>query len=268
LVFISTLLAARTLASMSSQTVRRVTLETCHNFRDMGGYHTMTGRTVAVGRLYRADTLHRLTPADLQTIVDLGIQTVIDLRSRSELDQHGRVEVGEHDIAYHHLPMLDEVAGVDRPAPSLAADPPATLGEAYTRMLDVGTPAIAQAVRILAQGDTAPAVFHCMAGKDRTGILAAVVLGALDVPDDEIVADYVLTEETREARNAFLADHDPDYLVYLETLPSYALETKAESMREFLLRLRSEHGSIRSYLATNGVDAATVDRLAEALLSS
>jgi protein-tyrosine phosphatase len=253
---------------MSSQTARRVTLETCHNFRDMGGYHTKTGRTVAWGRLYRADTLHRLTPADLQTIVDLGIRTVIDLRSYNELDQHGRIEAGEHEIAYHHLSMLDEVAGADRPAPSLSDDPPASLGEAYTRTLDVGTPAIAQAVRLLADGGGAPAVFHCMAGKDRTGILAAVVLGALDVPDDEIVADYVLTEETREARDAFLATHDPDYLVYLKTLPSYALETKAESMREFLLSMRSEHGSMRSFLAANGVGAATVDRLAGALLSS
>jgi protein-tyrosine phosphatase len=252
---------------MSSQTDRRVTLETCQNFRDMGGYHTTTGRTVAWGRLYRADTLHRLNPADLQTIVDLGIRTVIDLRSHSELDQHGQIQVGDNEIAYHHLSMLDEVAGTERTEPAPTAEPPATLGEAYTRMLGVGTPAIAKAVRLLADPTAVPAVFHCMAGKDRTGILAAVVLGALDVPDDEIVADYVLTEDTREARNAFLAVHDPDYLVYLQTLPSYALETKAESMREFLLTTRSAHGSMRAFLAVNGVDGATVDRLAEAVLT-
>jgi protein-tyrosine phosphatase len=252
---------------MTSQATRRISLETCQNFRDMGGYRTASGRELAWGRLYRADTLHRLTPADLAAIAGLGVTTVIDLRGRSEVEQHGRIQAGDHAIAYHHLPMLDEVAGADRPTLSLADDPPSDLGQVYVRMLAEGTPAITRAVRALAVPGALPAVFHCMAGKDRTGILAAVILAALDVPDDQIVADYVLTAEIREARNAFLAEHDPEYLVHLDSLPAFALETKAESMETFLAHVRHEHGSMRAYLGDSGVDAETVDRLADALLT-
>jgi protein-tyrosine phosphatase len=244
-----------------------VLLETCQNFRDLGGYPTSTGRTVAWGRLYRSDTLHRLNAADLAAIVDLGVRSVIDLRARGELEKHGRIEVADHAIAYHHLPMLDEVAGDDGPSRPLPVQPVSDLGEAYVRMLGEGTTAIARAVRLLAQPDGLPAVFHCMAGKDRTGILAAVILGALDVPDDEIVADYVLTAEVKEARTVYLRVHDPDYLVHLESLPSYALETKAESMEAFLAHVRHRHGSMRGFLAEIGVDGPTVDRLAGALLN-
>jgi protein-tyrosine phosphatase len=241
-----------------------VLLETCQNFRDLGGYATSGGRTVAWGRLYRADTLHRLSAADLDAIVALDVRTVIDLRGHGELERHGRIHVGDHDIAYHHLPMLDEVAGEDRrPSPP---EPVADLGEAYVRMLGEGTPTIAQSVRLLARPDALPAVFHCMAGKDRTGILAAVILGALEVPDDEIVADYVLTADVREARTAYLAVHDPDYLLHLQSLPPYALETKAASMESFLAHVRRQYGSMRGFLSEVGVDGVTVDRLAEALL--
>ena len=232
----------------------------------MGGYRTADGHTTAWGRLYRSDTLHRLTPADLAAIVALNVRTVIDLRRQSELEQHGQIEVGDHDIAYHHLPMLDEVAGQERPIPPVGAEAPSDLGEAYIRMLGEGTPAVIKALRLLAQPSSAPAVFHCMAGKDRTGILAAVILGALDVPDEEIVADYAITEEIREARDAFLAEHDPDYLVYLGTLPPYALETKRESMEMFLSHVRREHGSMRAFLADRGVGADVLDGLAAALL--
>jgi protein-tyrosine phosphatase len=109
-------------------------------------------------------------------------------------------------------------------------------------------------------------VFHCTAGKDRTGILAAVVLGALGVGDDDIVADYMLTGETRAARDAFLQTHDPDYYAFLQRLPVGFREMDAEAIPTMLAWIRSEHGTVTEFLRTGGVDEPTLTALRANLL--
>jgi len=245
---------------------RRVTLETCQNFRDLGGYETSDGRTVRWNRLYRADTLHRLTPADMATLVDLGLRTVIDLRASDELERHGRVRVAEHDIAYHHLAMIDEVMGPGRPVLLSPDEEPPPAGVFYLRMLEHARPVVRTALGLLAGPDSLPAVFHCTAGKDRTGILAAVVLGLLGVPEATIVADYVATEEARAEREAFLAVHDPEYLARLEAMPAASRDARAETMHLFLDGLAEQHGSADALAAWIGVGDDVVGRLRGALL--
>ena len=246
---------------------RLVRLETCHNFRDLGGYPTADGRTLAWGRLYRADTLQRLTADDLDTVLRLDIRTVIDLRAHNELERHGRLTTQGHEISYHHLPMIDEVMGPDRPPAPERRELPDDLGAFYVQMLEGATSAVTSALAILAAPAALPAVFHCMAGKDRTGILAAVVLGLLGVADEDIVEDYVLTEQCRADRDAFLAEHDPEYLAYLDTLPTFARETRADSMWVFLGHVRERYGSISGFFDSAGLDRFVVEGLRQALLS-
>ena len=251
---------------MTSEGRRVVLLETCQNFRDIGGYGTADGRRVAWGRLYRADTLHRLSPADLEALVRLDIRTVVDLRARNEVERHGRLTAHGHDITYHHMPMLDRVMGPDRPPEAPHDEVPTDLGAFYIRMLDEGRTAIAGALRIMSEPGATPAVFHCMAGKDRTGILAAVVLGCLGVPDEDIVHDYVLTEAQRAVRDAYLAEHDPEYLAYLDSLPPFARETRPETMWSFLNHVGDVSGSMSGYLEHTGVGSDVVAALRDALL--
>lgn len=243
---------------------RRVELETCQNFRDLGGYTTRDGRRLAWGRLFRADTLHRMTAADLEVMARLEIRTVIDLRASDEVERHGRITVGTRELTYHHLPMLDRVS--EEPPTEAPAAPLTDLGSFYIRTLGEAGEVVAQAVELLSRPEALPAVFHCMAGKDRTGILAAAVLGCLGVDDEQIVFDYVLTEEGREARSAFLSVHDPEYLAYLDALPPAAMETRAESMQVLLDHVRDEYGSMDSCLRHLGVGAEAIGRLADALL--
>jgi protein-tyrosine phosphatase len=246
-------------------TDRRIALEAGFNFRDLGGHETADGRRVRSGVLYRADTLHRLTAADLDVLRRLGLRTVIDLRTRTELERFGRAGLTDDEVAHHHLPMVDEVRSPEARAQE-DAPTPAERGGLYLRMLEGGGPAVAESLRVLTGAGALPAVFHCTAGKDRTGVLAAVVLGQLGVPDEAIAEDYALTEESVEATRAWLEANDRGFATTRATYPTWIWEAPAETMLAFLADVRANHGSITDLLLGLGLTPATLDALATALL--
>jgi protein-tyrosine phosphatase len=253
---------------MATFTERLVPFETCFNFRDLGGYETADGRMVRWKTLYRADTLHRLDGAEADALHRLGLRSIIDLRSRHELEDHGRFRhVRGPDLTVHHLPMIDEVGGPNRTMPERPpGEPPRSLGEAYISMLDRGRGAIGRAVTLLARPGALPAVFHCTAGKDRTGVLAAIVLAAVGVRDDDIVHDYMLTTESRDARDAYLRVHEPEYYAFLANLPESIRDMHVDAMPTLLGWVRAEYGSVSGFLLGNGVDEGSLAHLEDALL--
>jgi protein-tyrosine phosphatase len=246
---------------------RLVRFDTCFNFRDLGGYETDDGRRVRWKTLYRADTLHRLDGPDIDLLLDLGLRSIIDLRSQHELNDHGRFR---HDggVAVHHLPMIDVVGGPTRLVEAAPDAPPRSVGEGYVSMADEGRRAIGRAVALLARPDALPAVFHCTAGKDRTGILAAIVLSAVGVRDEAIVDDYMLTGESRSARNAYLQLNEPDYYAFLTSLPSAVREMHADAIPTLLAWMRARHGSATGFLLANGVDEDSLAALKANLLEA
>jgi hypothetical protein len=140
------------------------------------------------------------------------------------------------------------------------------VGEGYVSMADEGGWAIGRAVGLLARPDALPAVFHCTAGKDRTGILAAIVLSAVGVRDEDIVDDYMLTGESRAARNAFLQLNEPDYYAFLASLPTALRQMHADAIPTLLAWTRARHGSAAGFLLANGVDEDSVAALKANLL--
>jgi protein-tyrosine phosphatase len=244
---------------------RLVRFDTCFNFRDLGGYETDDSRRVRWRTLYRADTLHRLDGVDIDLLLGLGLRSIIDLRSQHERDDHGRFR---HDgaIPVHHLPMIDVVGGPTRPVTPAPGRPPRSVGEGYVSMADEGGRVIGSAVALLARPGALPAVFHCTAGKDRTGILAAIVLSAVGVRDEDIVDDYMLTGESRAARNAYLQVNEPDYYAFLASLPDAAREMHADAIPTLLAWMRARHGSATGFLLANGVDEDSLAALKANLL--
>ena len=117
----------------------------------------------------------------------LGIRTVLDLRSGGELEQN-RFDVDAHPVSFHHLPFIQTI-----PDPEEFDRRPDLLQSQYLEMLDTSGDQIVAALRVLASPDALPAVFHCTAGKDRTGLLSAIVLSLVGVPDETVVADYALS---------------------------------------------------------------------------
>src|SRR5216117_3048521 len=144
---------------------RVVDLEGCLNFRDLGGYPTGDGRAVRWRQVYRSDALHHLTPADVARVRDeLRIAAVLDLRSTAELRGEGRGPLAREPLAFHHLPLFDGREARPESWPAIA-----TLADRYFLLAETAQAPIARLLAILAEAG-GPVVYHCAAGKDRTGV--------------------------------------------------------------------------------------------------
>lgn len=244
---------------------RNVELHGVYNFRDLGGYPTHDGRSVRWRTLFRADGLGRLTAGDLETLRPIALKTVVDLRRAHELDERGRFPVESYPVAFHHLPVMDTTW--DREL-ARAENLPATefLHRAYTAMLDEGAPRFADAFRVLAGPDALPAVFHCAAGKDRTGLLAALVLGALGIEAPDIVADYALTQATMERFVERIRSESTEGASLIDAAPQVFFAAEPAAMTRVLDDLERDHGSVRGFVQAIGVEADVLDRLEDLLL--
>lgn len=249
---------------------REVKLEGGVNFRDIGGYPAKNGRTVQWGKIYRSGSLYELTERDWQQIDALGIKLMCDLRSNEEVEaEPDRVLDG---VAYVHTPIQTETSTMDRMR-SMFVDRRKLknfMPMVYTRLIiDNHAMILGDTIRRLADEDNLPAVVHCSAGKDRTGVIVALVLLVLGVPDDYIIADYTLS-------NTYYASF---YQIAEKALKPLAvtgftaddvypmLIADAAYMRQTIQYIREHYGSARKYLKTMaGVEDATLQRLESNLL--
>lgn len=234
---------------------RRIDLEGCVNFRDLGGYPTADGRCLRWRTLFRSDALHALSPADVRQLTEIGLSDVVDLRSSFELANEGRGPLEREPIAFHHTPLFDG----DPKAGNSSAPANLSLGDRYLGLMLVGQKKIANVVRILAAA-RGGAVYHCAAGKDRTGVISAVLLGALGVPDDLIVADYALSAERIDAIIARVMSMK-GYEDALRHMPEDTLHARPETMEKVVAEVGARYGSMEGYLRDAGVDDSVLERL-------
>jgi len=242
---------------------RHLSFEGAFNFRDLGGYTTTNGRMVKWRTLFRADAVHRLPDAELDQLAEIGLRTVIDLRTGSEVEE-GHLHDPNRGITHVHLDVLGQVwkpLDLDEDA-----DARVVLSDLYVHMLDIGAPALSDAFRTLANADNLPAVFHCAAGKDRTGVLAAMVLSAIGVADHVIVADYAISGTNMAELVERLKRDRPEALTAMNDQPSAYLAAPPEAMGRLLAHVNAEYGSMTGYVNSIGIDADVIDALAESLL--
>jgi protein-tyrosine phosphatase len=219
---------------------RHVQFDRLHNFRDLGGYRAADGRAVRWGRLYRSDSLAKLRGDDAARFAALGVRTVVDLRYPFEIERWGRVPpaggVAYHNCSIEHRPF-------DQSQLSGRTDPVRFLADRYAEVAADGAEEIGQALRIIAAGD-APLVMHCASGKDRTGIMAAIILSLLGVAEADIVADYALTELATPGLIADWKDAHPDR----ELRWPYYGRAPGEIIEVFLAELSARHGCANDYV--------------------
>ena len=242
---------------------RIVGLEAVHNFRDLGGYPAAGGTITRWHLLYRADGLGRLAGADIEVVRALGLRTVIDLRSQAELDGHGRFPHEAIDVTFTHLPIIDATWAADSHLDKTEHE---FLVWAYRNMLEVGSARFARAITELAVPGALPAVFHCAAGKDRTGILAALVLGALGVPRTVVLADYALTVDGMQLMRAYAERTHPEMAERMAATPSAFMAALPDALGDVLDHVVAEHGSVRGYLDSIGVSPESIHSLTSQLL--
>jgi protein-tyrosine phosphatase len=242
---------------------RVIPLFAVHNFRDLGGYPTNDGRHTRWRTLYRADGLYRLTPDDANIVMNLGVRTVVDLRTNNEVRERGTFPVKDHEVAYHHLPIIDATWG-ETQTPEFN-DEVEFLVWAYREMLAETAPRFADAINLLSQQTVLPAVFHCAAGKDRTGILAALVLGVLGVDESIIAADYGLTRSATTRLRAWARQHQPELADLYDRMPPRFTAADPRAMTIILNDITSRYGSVRNYVREIGVSDDAVRALVDAL---
>lgn len=232
------------------------------NFRDLGGHTTSDGRVVRQGRLYRSDSLHRLTSDDCQRLALRGVRTVLDMRRPTEIAAQGRVHEAA-GFAYHNIhPIHREWDGI---AYDPAGGPARYLADRYLDMTEEGIDGLGAALRLIAQPDTSALVFHCFAGKDRTGVLSALTLSLLGVPAAVIATDYAHSSAGQPLLFAATAAEldDPASIA----LPEHIVACPPEAMLLFLEGLSARYGSVRGYTAEAGVTDDHVEALRAHLLN-
>ena len=241
---------------------RSIEFRLAFNVRDLGGLRTVDGAVVQRGRVFRADGVHRLRDEDLARARALELRTVIDLRTATEIDRGGRFPVEDYPVDWHSLPLLRRIWSDDELVPTTgAAD---FLRDRYLDMLVDGAESLATIVGLVADGH--PALFHCAAGKDRTGVVAALLLGLVGVHRDEIVADYHATAGAMGAFVDWLTLEYPEAIDAMTSQPPEYLEAPPEAMAGFLDVVDERHGSIEGLADHLGITSATIQRLRETLL--
>lgn len=236
---------------------RAVHLESASNVRDLGGLPVRGGGMVRRGRVYRGDAIHGATSADVSVLRSLGIRTVYDLRSPDELARDGIGQFAGSIAEHRHAPIVQVSLSPFDPRIDWAT---VNLRDRYLEMLEQGGDAIRSVMLALCDDRSGPVLFHCSGGKDRTGVVAALILRVLGVADEDIIADYAMSERNLAPRvRAFLdrlegAGIDDDAIAYLTSSPP-------ARMRYTLREIDARWGSAPRYLETIGVGAEEIARV-------
>ena len=232
--------------------------EACLNVRDLGGLVTVDGRRVRRGALVRSDQLCRLSDGGRAALVAHGVRTVVDLRTPAEVERDPDPIWHEHGVDYLLIPQQSEQLWREM-------DPVArTRTERDCFVIDRRAEQIVAMARAVARAVSGGVLIHCLAGKDRTGIAVAMLLGLVGVSEADIAADYSLSVESLAAELAAALAAAPDDETRARLERGY--DASAETMLATLAHLRARHGGAEAYLTRAGLSGADSERLRARLL--
>lgn len=245
---------------LNTDEARRVHVPGAHNVRHVGGYQTCNGRLTRPDAFFRADSLHRLDTAAQQLLLARGVRTVIDLRDRSEQQEQPNPLAAATQVDYRFMPLymhwsdlVGEVTGM------------VGIQEYYEMMLAACGEALADAFVVMAQPQAFPVLIHCAAGKDRTGLVTAMMLDLAGVPAEVIAADYSLSYDYLQPVMAEFLEKGAadgfDPVAYEEIMLS-----PAPVMCQTLAHLRDNYGGARAYLRRRGLSEQQLDNLVAQML--
>lgn len=244
------------------------------NFRDVGGYPTQDGRTVKWGQVYRSGAINHLSAEGVADLSKLGLRLVYDLRSADEQPDNPDQLPDNPRPRYIHSPLNDP-SKINRVRALWALYAQRDkisdlLLDGYVRVaIDKNALVLGSILRSLADGENRPILVHCTAGKDRTGIVIALLLSLLGVPEELIVADYALSN----LWHAHFAERVNTDLAILKRLRLTAedispiLIANPDTLKAMFAHIRQKYGSVTTYVTDfAGLDVATIERLRHDLL--
>lgn len=225
-----------------------ITLEGAYNVRDLGGFKCRDGNISKWKRFIRADGLDNLTDDDIKKLINYGVKIDIDLRSDKECEGWKDNLCDVSQIEYENVHLLEGLKSY-----------PETLGELYTESLKSCSKYFYEVFKIMIENENEEILFHCSAGKDRTGMIAAILLFLIGVDTKDIIDNYTLsTNNLNSIIDKYSYEND-------ESLKSF-LGAEAESINEFLNYLIKEHNGSEGYLKSIGFNEKDIETLKSSFL--
>lgn len=227
------------------------------NIRDLGGYVAGQAET-RWRRILRADGLHHLDEAGMAVLTAEGVTTIIDLRHDHELESRPNPFHAHPAVAYHNVSLFERLAPGDLSAGDVLLD-------LYTQALTTRQAAIGTVLTLIAEAPQGVVLFHCTAGKDRTGLVAALLLALAGVADATILDDYALTKPMiAPLLDRLIAEAEERGADIAVLRPLLACEP--QTMAATIAHILDNHGSVEAYLLAIGLSDATIARLKTRLL--
>lgn len=221
-----------------------------HNLRDLGGFGTNTGHTTRSNVFWRGDSPHRVTPSDLAYFTTHQITTVIDLRHPHEQQIAPNPLATQPHITYVAIPLFQMSHNTSAVI--------ARLDDFYIHLLETSRAPIQQTFMQLAEAPGGT-FFHCRVGKDRTGIIAALLLDMVEVPHDHIIADYMATAEHITPLLPELRRDRPAHID--EATYEQIIGVQSDTMGNVLDYVKKTYGSAMNYLTQIGVPSAQLTQI-------
>ena len=246
-------------AAVTDERERHLTWEGTLNARDLGGYKTQNGQETRWGAVVRTDNLAPLTEAGQQALRAYGVRTIVDLRLPTELVEHPNpfASPGDHGITYNNISLVNPATKSQETFTTLAND--------YKHILDDFSPAIVQIMTTIAEAPRGGVLVHCMGGKDRTGIVSALLLDLAGVSRETIGADYALTAEYLRPQEEEWLENGPNDREWRERELALHKPT-SDVMQEVLVHLDDRYGGAKQYLLSAGVTQENLQELRKRLL--
>ena len=248
------------------QPTRHLDIDGAYNVRDLGGYPTSDGRQTRWKTFIRAASLHALQPRAQAALIDYGIRTVIDLRRTIETEEAPNVFADSSQVTYRHQNMLGDERDVGEEDAAEKGELADYIMAAYTSWLDLLQPQIGRTLATLAEPEARPAIYHCAGGKDRTGLISALLLGIAGVPENVIAEDYALSARSLIDRY-FAQQAPPESNPGNYTWEDYQREfCPPKAMLRVLDHVNEQYGGIESYVRTTGLNTDQIESIRTALV--
>lgn len=242
---------------------RELAWEGCLNVRDLGGHRTTDGTETRYGAVVRADSIRQLTDVGWAAAVDYGVRAVVDLRMDWELEADPPAEL---PVEVVHVPFFanDEEAFAEvETVASAAPDYAVATREVYLVFLERFRENVGEAIAAVARAPEGCVVVHCVGGKDRTGLVTALLLHLAGVDREQIATDYATSEERLRPRHDQWLD-EAGTEAERERIRRIAA-TPAASMVGVLAELERRYGSVEGYLRAAGLGDGDLDRARQRL---
>lgn len=234
------------------QGIIRLPLKNAYNTRELGGYPTKNGQNTKYGQFLRSDDLYQLDAEDIALLLNYGVKAVIDLRGGSELEKYPNPFAQSEEVRYLNAPLISSDVAAPHMEALIGEMKEDFLSTTYLTIIQDASAAMKMIFEFIAEQQGC-VLFHCAAGKDRTGVLAMLLLGLVEVNRADIITNYMMTE--------VYIKENPAIQHILANIPAELMQSKPEYIIPTIDYITAEFGDVERYLLSIGLTEAVLAKV-------